>query len=348
MNHAIACLHLALAVALPLSAAEKTSVAVMSLKHASGVTADDAELLSDRLRIELFNTDAYTVMERSQMQEILKEQGFQQSGTCTDEGCMVEMGQMLGVRLLIGGSIGRLGNMYLVNLRAIDIRSAKISAVVSEDIPGSIEMVVKALPGIAARLAGGPTSKPRVKAVTTSLPPDPLPVDPSSSPPPPPVEAPPIPACKSKVYLELPEFTAQQLNASLTPQEMQRLNEDVADELESVLDECLYDDVDVAARSQIAAMSGCGSIVIRVTLNEYSTKPGTREQFYGTANVNMSFYAGVDATTPFHTEQITETGSQHWGEYEPFQNAFEEIAETIEGQDLSAYMRDVRARIRKL
>jgi hypothetical protein len=129
---------------------------------------------------------------------------------------------------------------------------------------------------------------------------------------------------------------------------MQRLNEQVAGEIEEILDECLYGDVEIASRSQIAAMSGCKSIVLRLTLNQYSTKPGTRDQFYGTANVTFSWFDGIDAATPFHAEVFNETGSQHWGEYEPFGNAFEEIAETLEEHDMGAYMRDIRARVRKL
>ena len=89
------------------------------------------------------------------MQEILKEQGFQISGACTDEACMVEMGQLLGVERLVSGSIGKLGSMFLVNIRAIDVETAKIVGVVSVDIKGGIEDVVGHLPGIARKLTAG-------------------------------------------------------------------------------------------------------------------------------------------------------------------------------------------------
>ena len=55
----------------------KKNIAVINLKNGSGVTAGESELISDRLRGDLFNTDKVNVMERDQMQEILKEQGFQ-------------------------------------------------------------------------------------------------------------------------------------------------------------------------------------------------------------------------------------------------------------------------------
>ncbi|HUI93382.1 MAG TPA: CsgG/HfaB family protein [Chitinivibrionales bacterium] len=132
----------------------KTNIAVINMKNASGVTAGEIEVITDRLRGELFNTGKVNVMERDQMQEILKEQGFQQSGACTNEECMVQIGQLLGVEQLVTGSLGKVGSMFLVNLRIIDVKTAKITKVVSEDIKGDIEEVVGRLPGIAAQLVG--------------------------------------------------------------------------------------------------------------------------------------------------------------------------------------------------
>jgi hypothetical protein len=133
---------------------QKRNYAVIGLKNAEGVTAGEADIIADRLRIELFNTGVVSMMERDQMQSILSEQGFQQSGACTDEACMVEMGQLLGVEKLVSGSIGKLGSMFLLNFRTIDVQTAKIVKVVSHDITGGIEDVVKYLPNIAMQLTG--------------------------------------------------------------------------------------------------------------------------------------------------------------------------------------------------
>lgn len=339
-------------------AAARNSVAVMTLKNAAGVSPEDAELLSDRLRIELFNTGMFSVMERSQMQEILKEQGFQASGACTDEGCMVEMGQLLGVSQLIGGSIGRLGKMYLVNLRCIDIKTAQIVSVVSEDIPGSIEKVVKIFPNIAARLAGLESPAPAPTPIHPQPQPEPTdeprdePVARTVTPPPPPTGTTAPPAemieCDEKVYLEKTAWTAADLQFSLDPQKMQELNDDVTDEIEEGFDHCLYDDVEIATREQLAHMPPCSALVIRCVLDSYATEPGSRGQVKGTATVSFYFYQGTTARQPFQQVQISETGAQHWGEYEPFQNAFEEINEEIQDQDFSSYMKELRSYIRTL
>lgn len=130
----------------------KTNYAVMNLKCGDGVSEGEGELISDRLRSELFNTGKVNVMERNQMQEVLKEQGFQQSGACTDEACVVEMGQMLGVKVMVVGSLGKLGSMFMVNIRAIDVQTARIIKVVSVDVKGDIEDVVDHLWDIAVKI----------------------------------------------------------------------------------------------------------------------------------------------------------------------------------------------------
>jgi hypothetical protein len=131
---------------------QKVTTALINLKAGNGVNEGESEIISDRLRSELFKTGKVTIMERDQMQEILKEQGFQQSGACTDEACLVEMGQMLGVKHLVVGSLGKLGSMFMINVRAIDVQTSKVINVVSVDVKGEIEDLVNKLPYIANQL----------------------------------------------------------------------------------------------------------------------------------------------------------------------------------------------------
>lgn len=147
--------------------AEKINYAVMPLKNGDGVTEGEASLITDRLRIEIFQTGEVEMMEREQMQDILKEQGFQNSGACDEESCLVEMGQMLGVERMITGSLGRLGaTMFMLNLRVIDVGTGKLLSVESVDIRGQIEDVVGLLPGISKSILGL-KSDPKVAVATT-------------------------------------------------------------------------------------------------------------------------------------------------------------------------------------
>ncbi len=174
------------------SAAEgKTTYAVVNLKPGDGVSEGESELITDRLRTELFKTGKVSMMERNQMQDILKEQGFQQSGACTDEACLVEMGQMLGVKIMVIGSLGKLGSMFMINIRAIDVQTAQVVKVVSVDVKGDIEEVVDHLSKIAVKITGDQKLAEAPPEPTVAAP---LPEPENETPPPQPVAEAPAPS----------------------------------------------------------------------------------------------------------------------------------------------------------
>lgn len=109
----------------------KTTAAVMRLK-AEGVSLSEARIITARLRTELFKTKKYTIVERERMADILREQGFQLGG-CTSDACVVEAGKLLGVAVMVAGEIGKMGEMYTLSIRLIDVQSGKILQVASED-----------------------------------------------------------------------------------------------------------------------------------------------------------------------------------------------------------------------
>lgn len=106
---------------------------------AQGITEHEAVTLTDVLRNELINTGKFQVMERGQMEEILKEQAFQMSGTCDEAACLVEMGQLLGIEQLFAGTIGMVGRAYSINVRIISVQTGKILKSVSHSYSGPIE-----------------------------------------------------------------------------------------------------------------------------------------------------------------------------------------------------------------
>ena len=94
--------------------------------------------LTDRLRIELFNTKYFKVIEREMMEEILTEQGFQQTGCATDE-CMVRVGKLIGVEQIVGGSISKVGRTYSVSSRIVSVETGKILKGTTYDYKGEID-----------------------------------------------------------------------------------------------------------------------------------------------------------------------------------------------------------------
>jgi len=135
----------------------QTTIAVIDF-DARGISPDEVATLTDRFRDELTKTNQYTVIERGKMEEVLREQGFQQSGCASDE-CVVEVGQLIGVQQMVGGSIGKVGDVYSVSARIIDVQTGKIINVMTYDHIGSIgDLLTTGMLQIVSKLVGEATT----------------------------------------------------------------------------------------------------------------------------------------------------------------------------------------------
>jgi len=135
----------------------KYTIAVSDLKG-QAIDEPTAAILSDRLRTDLFKTGSITVLERGVMQDILKEQGFQQTA-CTSDTCIVQVGQLLGVSHMISGTIGKLEGMYTLDIRMFEVSSGKIIYSESVDCACPVEKVItESLPAIARKIAAHVTN----------------------------------------------------------------------------------------------------------------------------------------------------------------------------------------------
>lgn len=153
---------------------KKLLVALNDLSPQGTLDVGTAQAISDRLRNELFNTGAFSVVERSQMQEILKEQGFQQSGACSTDACVVEMGQLLGVQLIIVGSIAKVGATFTINARMIDVSTGKIVQTATSDCRRCEidDVLLKSAVDIANKMASNTAFSKSTSTNISSLPPD--------------------------------------------------------------------------------------------------------------------------------------------------------------------------------
>ncbi len=130
--------------------------------------------LMSALNSELINTGKFRVMERSQMQLILKEQGFQQSGACDGAECAVEMGRILSVNELVLGSIAKVGNTYTLSARLVSVKTGEVVRSLTRNSKAEIDAILTdVLPQVARDLA---TVAPVLAPATRSAPPD-VPVD---------------------------------------------------------------------------------------------------------------------------------------------------------------------------
>jgi curli biogenesis system outer membrane secretion channel CsgG len=105
-------------------AATKMNVAVADL-NPEGVSASDAAVISELLRSELVTAGLWNVVEKANMDKILAEHAFQQTG-CTVQGCAVKLGKILNVQRMIVGSFGRFMKRFYVTIRVVDVATGKV------------------------------------------------------------------------------------------------------------------------------------------------------------------------------------------------------------------------------
>ena len=131
---------------------EPTPIGVLDL-ISENVPEAELRVLTDRLRHELFTTGRFRVMERERMQDILKEQGFQQSG-CFATECVVDVGQLIGVRKMVAGSVGKIEDVYTLSLRLINVETGAVERTAVKDCKCSLtDVLMSLLAQTAAELA---------------------------------------------------------------------------------------------------------------------------------------------------------------------------------------------------
>jgi len=145
---------------------DKPLVAVVPLS-ARSVDSASVAVVEDAISSELMKSQKVRVMERVQMDRILKEQGFQQTMACDQGNCTFEIGRLLSVNMLLTGSLGRIGNTYSLSLRLVDVKTGEVTGSVTKTQKGDIEMVLtELLPPAVSQLI----SPDKALAASTSTP----------------------------------------------------------------------------------------------------------------------------------------------------------------------------------
>ncbi|MEK7475699.1 MAG: CsgG/HfaB family protein [Candidatus Coatesbacteria bacterium] len=108
----------------PAKGAKQLNLAVADLR-AENVSAGNSAVIADLLRGELVKTHAFNVIEKANMDKVLAEQAFQQTG-CSSEECAVKLGKLLNVQRMVVGSFGQLLDSYFLNVRVVDVETGRV------------------------------------------------------------------------------------------------------------------------------------------------------------------------------------------------------------------------------
>ncbi len=130
-------------------------VAILPLK-AVGVSDEFSLSMTSRLQGELFKTGQFKILEREDIQEILKMNALQLT-LCDQLDCTVEMGKKIGADYMILGSLVEVGTYHSLNLRMVDVQTSEVLRSGSVDVRGnSIGRYKESIEDGARMLAGLP------------------------------------------------------------------------------------------------------------------------------------------------------------------------------------------------
>jgi TolB-like protein len=137
------------------SAPEKIKIAVMEFK-AMGVPQGTADSVAEIVRNELQSSGLFSMVERTALDKIMKEQSIQMSGM-VDPSQAAQVGKLAGAKKLIVGSVGSLGDQTVVTIRVVDVETGTVEvgdkqvAYNQSDLVGVVEDLTR---NIASKLAG--------------------------------------------------------------------------------------------------------------------------------------------------------------------------------------------------
>ena len=137
----------------------------VSILDFNGEDVQDKSLRAcyNQLEESLIESNRFTVIDKSQRDEILNEQKFQNSGMC-DDACAVEIGQLVGAEFLMLGEVIGFGDLYQVNIKIINIEKGDVAEKVTSQIEGGMSDLLSGMEDasqeIVRRIASGSVPQP--------------------------------------------------------------------------------------------------------------------------------------------------------------------------------------------
>ena len=135
------------------AAEKKPRVAVLAFT-AKGVSQMESEAVTELFSSALVSSRAFDVLDRANMENILREQQFQQTG-CTEAACAVKIGKVLNVEYMIYGVVMVIGGKYFVSANMVNIETSKIeksgqeSAESMKEIHSALRRLIEKITGVA-------------------------------------------------------------------------------------------------------------------------------------------------------------------------------------------------------
>jgi hypothetical protein len=121
----------------------------------SDLTESGRAILAELVRREISLAPGFSLMERQDIASVLAEQELQLSALFEGDGA-VSVGRLLGADYVMLGRVGKLGTLYIISLRMVDVAKGEVVRAVTEEYLGPIEDLRKPVRIAAQRILGIP------------------------------------------------------------------------------------------------------------------------------------------------------------------------------------------------
>lgn len=141
-----------------------TSVAVLPVNATDPNIQKTADLLTDVITTEAGKRTDLKIIGSNELKNLVSFEQQKSLVGCTNDSCLAEIGAALGVDAILTGSIGQLGNRYVLNLQLLNARKADPLARATESTldPGQfLELIPHMVGTLLAVFPGGNAPPPR-------------------------------------------------------------------------------------------------------------------------------------------------------------------------------------------
>jgi|GEM_PF-2985834 len=122
---------------------ELPSLIVFDISPEKGVEKGAANLLTEMILSEVAKLNRYKVIGQVDIDRMLFWESNKQLKNCTEDSCMMQIAGAMGAEYYIVGSVGMMGDNYILNLRIIDSIKAEVIERITEMIKRNENELIK-------------------------------------------------------------------------------------------------------------------------------------------------------------------------------------------------------------
>jgi TolB-like protein len=126
-------------------------IAVLPLQALGGMNAEQVGTVTRLLETGLVKSARFQVLERNEIAQVLAAQEYS-AEECFDESCAVRLGRLLAARLIVLGTLSRLGDRFFLTAKIIEVSTGKTLEAEHEEAE-TLEAIARRAENLGFRLA---------------------------------------------------------------------------------------------------------------------------------------------------------------------------------------------------